>query len=290
MAERGTNPEVLSARAPAPQLLKRFGLRPKKSFGQNFLESDLLLGRIAEAVGHRAGDRVIELGAGLGALTHHLLQSGAEVVAVERDRDLAAVLRELYGAQPHFELHEANAATLDYASLAGEPAQPLFVCGNLPYHLAARLMVDLCGTQANISGGAFLVQREVGERIVAQSGHRDFGLLAALIQRRFAASLAFSVPRKTFVPPPRVDSVVVALRAQGTRAGSVSWALYARAAKAVFSQPRKTLRNVLSTALGLKAPQVEKTLASIGIAADRRAQTLSIDEIEALAEALFLHR
>ena len=154
---------------PSPRaLLEKHGLRAKKSWGQNFLGDEEILDHIARLAVEAAGDRVIELGAGLGHLTARLLARGADVIAVERDRDLAAVLREELGGR--IRLLEADAARLEYLPLArgGKVA----VVGNLPYHLTSPILFGLLD-QADVVGRAvLLVQREVAERLAAAPGRR----------------------------------------------------------------------------------------------------------------------
>jgi len=207
---------------PSPRaLLGKYGLRAKKSWGQNFLGDEAALDHIARLAVEREGERVVELGAGLGHLTARLVARGGRVVAVERDRDMARVLRGELGDS--VEIVEADAARLDYAALAaGTPAAPprppppphggegegkkIAVVGNLPYHLTSPILFSLLDQAASISRAVLLVQREVAERLAADPGTKDWGLVSVLLQREADVSIERIVPPGAFVPPPRVES------------------------------------------------------------------------------------
>src|SRR5512138_953914 len=234
-------------RYPSPRaLLERHGLRAKKSWGQNFLGDEAILDDIARLAAARAGDLVVELGAGLGHLTVRLLARGARVVAVERDRDMAAVLRAELGDR--VALLEADAARLDLARIArdhGAPAGRLAVVGNLPYHLTSPILFSLLDQAAAVERAVLLVQREVAERLAARPGTRELGLLSVLLQREADVSIERIVPPGAFVPPPKVESAVVCALFREPADAVVSGARFRKLVKAGFGQRRKTLRNAL---------------------------------------------
>ena len=268
---------------PSPSaLLRKYGLRPKKSWGQNFLSDGEALEAIARLAVERPGERVVELGAGLGHLTARLVARGAEVVAVERDRDMARVLRgELAG---RIELLEADAASLDYRALA--PRGRLAVAGNLPYHLTSPILFGLLEVAEIVVRAVFLVQAEVAERLSASPGERAWGLLSVLLQRRAAVTLERRVPRGAFVPPPRVDSAVLRIVFGEPRAAVLSEARFRRLVKAGFAQRRKVLANALAAARLAPAPRMAEALAAAGIDPRRRGETLAVEEWAALERAL----
>jgi 16S rRNA (adenine1518-N6/adenine1519-N6)-dimethyltransferase len=271
--------------APTPKaLLDTAGLKPKHSWGQNFLSDEVLLGRIAQVARLSPGDVCLELGAGLGHLTRVLLATGARVVAVERDRELAEVLRRL--ELPGLELLEANAAQLDYAAAAG--ADQVVVVGNLPYHLSSSILFAVLEQAAHVPRAVFTLQKEVVERLAAAPGGRDYGLLSVLLALRFEVDHAFDVPRGHFFPPPKVDSAVVALTRRSSPRAQVKDELrFRRLVKAGFAQRRKTLANSLASDRSL-FPQgtVGEVLARAGIDGRRRAETLSVEEFAAVERAL----
>lgn len=270
----------------ARALLERAGLRAKKSWGQNFLRDDEVLADIARA--SRAGPErpVVELGAGLGALTYHLLERGGRVIAVERDREIVPLLRENLATYERLEIREANAAELDYAAFAAELGGPLTVVGNLPYQLSSRILVELADAQPHVARAVLMVQREVAERLEATPGGRDYGLLTVLVQRAFWVGRVRDVPPGAFHPPPKVHSAVIELELRKDLRSRERDARLVLTARAAFSQRRKMLRNSIAMALDRDSREVEAALRRAGIDPGLRAEKLGIDELERLGEAL----
>jgi 16S rRNA (adenine1518-N6/adenine1519-N6)-dimethyltransferase len=277
---------------PSPRaLLDKYDLRAKKSWGQNFLGDESILDEIARLAAPRPGDRVVELGAGLGHLTARLLARGAEVTAVERDRDMARVLRGELGDR--IRLVEADAARLDYAALArdgaaGAGAPRLAVVGNLPYHLTSPILFGLLDQAAHVARAVFLLQREVAERLAASPGEKDWGILSVFLQREAEVSLERIVPPGAFHPPPRVHSAVVlaAFRPPPAAAAVLDPARFRALVKAGFAQRRKTLRNALEAGRVAPPERLAAALAAAAIDPGRRGETLSIEEWAALERAL----
>ena len=266
------------------QLLRRLGLKPKKDWGQNFLGDDEILARIADEAMLVAGDVCLELGAGLGHLTRHLVATGARVVAVERDRDLVAALeaQQLEGVT----VLAANAADLDFAKAAN--ADQVIVVGNLPYHLTSPILFEVLDQAAHVPRALFTLQKEVVVRLSAEPGNRDYGLLTVLLGLRFHVEHCFDVSAGHFTPPPKVDSAVVRLaRRKVLRAEVVSEARFRRVVKASFAQRRKTLSNSLkSDQQLLEGVELPAVLAAAAIDGMRRAETLSVEEFAAIERAL----
>jgi 16S rRNA (adenine1518-N6/adenine1519-N6)-dimethyltransferase len=264
-------------------VLAAAGLHPKDTWGQNFLGDDGVLARIAAAARLAPGDVCVELGAGLGHLTAALAATGARVVAVERDRELAAVLRER--APAGVAVVEANAVALDVAALAGGPA---VVVGNLPYHLTSPILFALLEQRAAVRRAVFTLQREVAVRLAAPPGGRDVGILSVLLGREFTIEHLFDLAPDLFYPPPKVTSAVVRLERRAAPLAEVrDPARFKRLVKAAFGQRRKTLANALR---GGQTPDfrfdVDAVLAAAGIDGHRRAETLTIGEFARLERAL----
>jgi 16S rRNA (adenine1518-N6/adenine1519-N6)-dimethyltransferase len=270
-------------RYPSPRaLLHKYGLRAKKSWGQNFLGDEGILDDIARLAVEREGERVVELGAGLGHLTARLVARGARVVAVERDRDMARVLRGELGER--VEVLEADAARLDWAALAG--AGRVAVAGNLPYHLTSPILFSLLDAASAIARAVLLLQREVAERLAAAPGGRDWGLLSVLLQREADVTVERVVPPGAFVPPPRVDSAVLRAAFRPPGEAIADPARFRALVKAGFAQRRKTLGNALRAARVAGETRLAEALASADIDPGRRGETLTVAEWAALDRAL----
>jgi 16S rRNA (adenine1518-N6/adenine1519-N6)-dimethyltransferase len=259
------------------ELLRRHGLRPKKEWGQNFLGDPRVLGELADLAGLRPGETVVELGAGLGHLTRALAATGARVVAVERDRDLAPILR---AELPGVEVVEADAKSFDLAAAAR--GERIVVCGNLPYHLSSPILFHLLDHRAVLRRAVLLLQREVAERIAASPGGRDYGLLSVLVQLGADARLALHVDRRAFTPPPEVESSALVLDfLPHPRAEVRDERRFRALVKAAFAQRRKTLWNALKA-----IPSAREALERAGIDPRRRGETLSVAEFAAVERCL----
>jgi 16S rRNA (adenine1518-N6/adenine1519-N6)-dimethyltransferase len=214
---------------------------PRKRFGQHFLVDPTVVASILEAISPQAGDHVVEIGPGLGALTEPLLQRLPSLDAVEVDRDLAAALAARFGPE-RLRMHVADALQFDFCALGA----PLRVVGNLPYNISTPLLFHLAGCIACLQDCHFMLQREVVERIAAKPGGKDYGRLSVMLQYRFEARELLRVAAGAFRPVPAVESTLVRL----TPRRPLPWPardeglLAALVAKA-FTQRRKTLRNAL---------------------------------------------
>ena len=264
-------------------LLRRFGLKPKHSWGQNFLGDAHALGQIAEAALLRPGEPVIELGPGLGHLTRVLLATGAKVTAVERDRDLVRVLEAL--KLPNLTLVAGNAAETDFAKTAG--ADQVVVVGNLPYHLSSSILFEVLDQADHVPRAVFTLQLEVVNRIAAPPGGRENGILSVMLGVRYEVEKVFNLPRGLFHPPPAVDSAVARLTRRPKPLAEVTdEARFRRLVKAGFAHRRKTLLNSLKADAAFGALDLPAALARAGLDGGRRAETLAVEEFAALERAL----
>jgi 16S rRNA (adenine1518-N6/adenine1519-N6)-dimethyltransferase len=245
--------------------LEGTGIQPKKSFGQNFLADDTHLKKIAALTLALSRDRVVvEMGAGLGALTAHLLAGGATVHAVERDRDLVPLLQARFAGEEKLTVHEDNALTFPLDALANGGA----LAGNLPYHHAAQIATRALSAWPNLGGACFLVQLEVGERMAAKSSTKAYGSLTIALQSRFDVTLAHVVPKGAFWPVPDVDGGVITMRSLSEPRGAAhDLAQLENLARTAFQKRRKTIKN----ALGLD----DDTLRAAGI--DPKARPEDVD-------------
>ena len=266
---------------PLREVIARHGLAASKALGQNFLLDPQLLDRIARVAGDLAGQRVYEVGPGPGGLTRALLRAGADVVAVERDRRCLPALAELAdAAHGRLRVIEGDAMAIDAAAEAGQGAH---IVANLPYNVGTALLVRWLEPDLWLPWWASLslmFQKEVAERIVAKPGSDHFGRLSVLAQWRSTATLALNVHRSAFVPPPKVMSAVVHIVPHAMPKG-VDPATLSALTAAAFGQRRKMLRQSLKGMAGAL-----DALATLGIASDRRPETMSVEEFVAVAKLL----
>jgi 16S rRNA (adenine1518-N6/adenine1519-N6)-dimethyltransferase len=265
-------------------VLRRRGLRAKKSWGQNFLGDDAVLDRIASSLGVSSGEPVVELGAGLGHLTRALLRAGARVFAVERDPDMVQALEEV--ASEALRVVPADAAHVQFHQLAG--ADRVAVVGNLPYHLTSPILFQVLDQRAHVSRAVFTVQKEVAERLAAPAGTKAYGLLSVLLGTFFEIESLYILKAALFHPPPKVDSAVIRLTTRTRpRAELSNESRFRQVVKAGFGQRRKTLFNALRAVPALGTPaELQAALAAAGVDPQRRAETLTPEEFAAIERGL----
>ncbi len=268
---------------PLREVIERHGLRAKKSLGQNFLLDLNLTAKIARAAGDLSQATVIEVGPGPGGLTRALLSHGAKrVVAIERDERCLTALAEIATHWPgRLEIISGDAMKTDFAALAGTEGETRIVA-NLPYNIGTELLIrwlTVAGWPPFWSSLTLMFQKEVAQRIVAQPGENAYGRLGVLAGWRTRARIVFDLPPQAFTPPPKVSSAVIHIEPRQTPLG-VSEKTLARVTEAAFGQRRKMLRQ------SLKGIGGERLLDQAGIDGTRRAETLSVEEFVALANAI----
>ncbi len=273
---------------PTPGQLRRLmsseRLRPRKSLSQNFLTDPEALDAIVEAAELRPGERVVEIGPGLGVLTRRLLAAGVSVLAVELDPRLSEYLRrELYAAEG-FELIEADALSIHARELF--PGERFKVVANIPYHITSPLLHALLEGERPPDLTVLLVQLEVAERVSAPPGQMSY--LSVFAQNVATAEVVARVPASAFEPAPTVDSAILRLRTRERPAVPVGEERepFYRVVQAGFRQRRKQVHNGLSRELPVEREAVEEALAACGVNPDRRPQTLTVDEWACLAGRL----
>lgn len=265
-------------------LLRRHGLHARHSWGQNFLIAEGVHGAIVAASGARPGRRVVEIGAGLGTLTDRLLATGAQVWAIERDRDLCTVLRQELKDRPGLTLHEADAVRFDYATAAEGTSEPPAIVGNLPYQLTGPLLFALLEHTAVTGTWVVMVQKEVADRLCSRPGESDYGGVTAVLSRVRTIVRVCSAPRGCFLPPPRVDSAVIRLDARAQPLGAVrDEAGLRHLVRTAFQQRRKVLVNALSPLSG--RAEAQRWCAEAGIDPGVRPETLGPEQFAALQRA-----
>ena len=272
---------VSAAPEPLRDVIARHGLSASKALGQNFILDRQLLARVAATPGLLAGQTVYEVGPGPGGLTRALLETGATVVAVERDRRCIPALAELqreFGAK--LTVIDEDALKIDEPALVGRGAH---VVANLPYNVGTALLLRWLEAEPWPpwwSSLTLMFQKEVAERIVASPGGEAYGRLSVAAQWRARPRIAMTVNRSAFVPPPKVTSALVHIVPQAAPDG-VTAPVMAKVTEAAFGQRRKMLRSSLK-----RLPGALDALKSLGIDPERRAETLSVGEYVKLARLL----
>ena len=256
--------------ADVSDLLARHGLHPSRALGQNFVVDPNTVRRIARLAGVGPGDRVVEIGAGLGSLTLALLETGAAVTAVEVDRHLLGPLREV--VEPHGAIVVAgDALRLDWPALLGDG--PWALVANLPYNVATPLVADLLDGVPAITTMLVMVQREVGERLAASAGDEAYGAVSVKVAYWATARVVGKVGPTVFLPQPKVDSALVAIERRAVPAVDPALVgperLFA-VVRAGFGQRRKMLRRSLA---GVVAPEA---FARAGVAPEARPEELDV--------------
>jgi 16S rRNA (adenine1518-N6/adenine1519-N6)-dimethyltransferase len=256
--------------------------RPKKRFGQNFLTDIHVVEEILAAAAFEPQDRVLEIGPGLGALTDRMLPKVLALHVMELDRELVARLEGR--PEPNLRVHAGDALRLDWPALLPEP--PYKLVANLPYNISSQILFKLLDHRRLFSRLVLMFQKEVGDRLCAPPGGRDYGILSVLCRNWFDIRRVLRVPPGAFYPVPKVHSAVLLFEVlPQPRLALSDERFFRRVVKGAFSQRRKTLRNSLAAA-GLGFADLDGMLEGIGIDPRRRAETLSLEEFGALTEAL----
>lgn len=265
--------------------LRAHGFSPKKRFGQNFLTDVHASKTIAEAATTPAGGTVLEIGPGLGALTRHLVERAAKVVAVEYDREVIPLLTEELPeplADGRLTIIEGDALDLDWLAPIKDGPRPHGIAGNLPYLITGRLIERATQLADEIDRAVFMVQLEVAERLIAAPGTDAYGALSVFVQAAFEVKKVITVRGGAFFPRPNVDSAVVLLVPHRPRR-AVETKAFQTVVKAAFGMRRKTLRNTWKGMFGWSKEELEANAASAGISLDARGETLGVEAFAKMA-------
>jgi 16S rRNA (adenine1518-N6/adenine1519-N6)-dimethyltransferase len=253
--------------------------RPRKRFGQNFLHDQSVIERILGHVAPQAGERLVEIGPGQGALTLGLLERVGELDAIELDRDLLPVLERKAAGRGVLRIHQADALKFDFRSLKTDE-RPLRLVGNLPYNISTPLLFHLIGQADVIQDMHFMLQKEVVDRMAAGPGSKTYGRLSVMLQVSCEVTPLFDIGPEAFDPPPKVDSSVVRLVPLAEPlVGPEDTDGFAALVSAAFAHRRKTLRNNLKGLLD--ADQISAS----GVDPALRAEALGLDAFIRLADA-----
>ena len=250
----------------------------RKRFGQHFLTDEAVIEGIVDAIAPKAGEVLVEIGPGLGALTRPLLGRIDHLTVIELDRDLAARLRR----EPRLTVIEADVLKADFRAIAAQAGCKLRVVGNLPYNISTPILFHLLDCSEVVVDQHFMLQKEVVARMAAAPGSKDFGRLTVMLQWRYDIESVLDVPPEAFDPPPRVDSAVVRMQPLPLPEG-VDAKLLGELVTVAFSQRRKLLRHTLGRWMQQRGAEVDFDL-------QRRAEEVPVADYLALARAVSVPR
>ncbi len=275
---------------PPRVLLAAHNLRAKKRRGQNFLTDSAMAERIVECSGISRKDIVLEIGAGLGALTIPAARAAKKVYAIDIDRQIMDILKVqvLASNLSNVVIMEKNILRLDIEGLAEKEGGEFIVMGNLPYNISSQVLIQLIESRISVKRAILMFQKELAQRITAQPCSKDYGRLTVMLQYCAEIKKLVEVKAPHFFPKPKVDSEVLEIRFQKTPKYSAhNEAFLFSVIKAAFGQRRKTLKNALAgSALDIDAGNALNVLENAGIDPVRRAETLSVQEFVKLSNAL----
>lgn len=251
----------------------------RKRFGQNFLTDRGIIERIVHGINPVPGEKIVEIGPGLGALTCPLLKKAHEIDVIELDRDIIPKLSHNCGHLGKLRVHQCDVLEFDFGQLASD--RSLRIVGNLPYNISTPIIFHLVTHAALIRDMHFMLQKEVVERLAAKPNNADYGRLTIMAQLHFAITPLFLVPPEAFSPQPKVESAIVRLQPRTTPLFELSsQQTFAELVKRAFSQRRKTLHNTLKDLCD------DAMLQAAGIGPGQRAQELRLDQFATLANLL----
>ena len=267
-------------------------IKPLKSLGQNFLIDEEVIAEIVNGSGIEEDSLVVEIGPGEGALTEHLAELAGHVVAVDLDERMIKLLKVKLFGYDNVELIHGDILELDLSKLIEERLSEynltnVRIVGNLPYYITTPIIMKLLKMRTATDSITVMMQKEVGDRILAGPGSKQIGVITYSVQYYADVSKVIDVGRESFYPSPKVDSVVLRLDIRKNPAVTVSDEdFFFKTIKAGFMMRRKTLLNSLTSLDGFSKPVIEEALNNVNIEANRRAESLSMEEFARLSEEL----
>lgn len=279
----------LSSHIATMDIVKKHNFKFTKSLGQNFLIDDEIIDRIIEGARVGKGDKIIEVGPGIGTLTRELAQRADKLMAVEIDRNLIPILSETLAEYDKVTIVNEDIMKADINKLIEENLNggPVKLVANLPYYITTPIIMRFLEENVNVTDIVIMVQKEVAERINATPGSKTFGALSVAVQYYCDTEIIAKVPRHLFVPQPNVDSIVIGLRVRPEKKYNVdNEEMFFKTVKSAFGQRRKTLLNSLTSMGVLEKDLVRAVLAEAKIDEKRRGETLSLDEFAHLSNCI----
>jgi 16S rRNA (adenine1518-N6/adenine1519-N6)-dimethyltransferase len=265
-------------------------LQAKKQLGQNFLSDPSTAEMIVSRAGISPSDTVLEIGPGLGALTFPLAECAGHVIAVEKDPQIAGMLKSMIDGKQlsHVTIIENDILKVNVMDIADQAGRPLVVMGNLPYNISSQVLIQLIQSRKAVSRAILMFQKELAERITSEPGVKDYGRITVMLKYCADVGTIATVKSHLFFPKPKVDSAVVEIRFKTILTCPADDEVFlSRVIQASFGKRRKTLKNALSSSnLKISGQLAEEALICASIVPSRRAETLSIAEFVALSNCL----
>jgi 16S rRNA (adenine1518-N6/adenine1519-N6)-dimethyltransferase len=270
--------------------MKAWNLRPKKSLGQNFLADRAAAERIAFSAGITPNDVVLEIGAGLGSLTRHLIKNAGKVYAVEKDSTLVTHLKNellTIGCDNCVVVCD-DILTMDIGQISVSENRSLLVIGNLPYNISSQILIRLISLRKYLQKTVLMFQKELAARIMARPGTKAYGRLSVMVRYCTTVNLLTTVKATSFYPKPKVDAAVLEIAMhESLQPQALDENLLFKVIKAAFSKRRKTLRNALAgPIMGIDTKTAARELTAAGIDPVRRAETLTVEEFVRLSNRI----
>ena len=277
------------------EIKEKYGFKLLKSLGQNFLTDKNIIDKIIEGSFIGEKDLVIEVGPGIGVLTAAAAEKAGKVIAIELDKNLIPILKDTLKDYDNIEVIHADILKIDLNRLLeqnqeinGQKVEGVKIIGNLPYYITTPIIMGILENRIPAQSITIMLQKEVADRIKAGPGSKTYGALSVAVQYYCTVAHVANAPKEVFIPQPKVDSTVIRLDIRRDKPVDLydEEAFFA-VIKAGFGQRRKTLLNSLTGTYGLSKEEILKVMNSVGIDPIRRAETLSIQEFAALANAVY---
>ena len=279
----------LSSHRATKDIVDKHGFKFSKSLGQNFLIEDNVIDKIIDGARVKEGDKVIEVGPGIGTLTREMAKRAEKVVAVEIDKNLIPILKETLSDFDNTEVVNEDILKVDINKLVDEKLSggPVKLIANLPYYITTPIVMKFLEEDIPVTDIVVMVQKEVADRMNAVPSTKDYGALSVAVQYYCDTEIVAKAPRHMFIPQPKVDSTVIGLHIREEKKYKAdNEQLFFKTVKAAFGQRRKTLLNSLSSMGVLDKAKIKEVLAEAGIDEKRRGETLSIEEFANLSNII----
>lgn len=279
----------LSSHKATKDIVQKHGFRFSKSLGQNFLIDDNVIDRILEGARVSEGDKIIEVGPGIGTLTREMAKKAEKVTAIEIDKNLIPILEETLSEFDNVEVINEDILKVDVEKLVDEKLSggPVKLIANLPYYITTPIVMKFLEEDIPVTDIVVMVQKEVADRMNAVPSTKDYGALSVAVQYYCDTEIVAKAPRHMFIPQPNVDSTVIGLHIREEKKyNAENEDIFFRTVKAAFGQRRKTLLNSLSSMGMLDKASVKEVLSDAGIDEKRRGETLSIEEFAHLSNII----